>query len=100
MLVVMALGGNALLRRGEPLEVDVQRRNLLSAVTRAIPAAIACPKCNIGSPSRKSVGRGMTSFQVALRAGQVGAQSQIAMSRPCSSRSSLSALGRRLAVPR
>jgi carbamate kinase len=36
MLVVMALGGNALLRRGEPLEVDVQRRNLLSAVTRAI----------------------------------------------------------------
>lgn len=36
MLVVMALGGNALLRRGEPLEVNVQRRNLLSAVAAAI----------------------------------------------------------------
>jgi carbamate kinase len=36
MLVVMALGGKALLRRGEPLEVDVQRRNLLAAVARAI----------------------------------------------------------------
>ena len=36
MLVVMALGGNALLRRGELLDVEVQRRNLLRAVTRAI----------------------------------------------------------------
>ena len=36
MLVVMALGGNALLRRGEPLDVEVQRRNLSRAVTRAI----------------------------------------------------------------
>lgn len=36
MLVVMALGGNALLRRGEPLEADVQRRNLARAVTQAI----------------------------------------------------------------
>jgi carbamate kinase len=36
MLVVMALGGNALLRRGEPLDVEVQRRNLANAVTRAI----------------------------------------------------------------
>lgn len=36
MLVVMALGGNALLRRGEPLEVEVQRRNLTSAVAKAI----------------------------------------------------------------
>ena len=34
MLVVMALGGNALLRRNEPLEADVQRRNLLSAVAK------------------------------------------------------------------
>ncbi|CAI1043873.1 Carbamate kinase 1 [Serratia quinivorans] len=29
--VVIALGGNALLRRGEPLEADVQRRNVLLA---------------------------------------------------------------------
>jgi carbamate kinase len=36
MLIVMALGGNALLRRGEPLDVEVQRRNLSRAVTRAI----------------------------------------------------------------
>ena len=36
MLVVMALGGNALLRRGELLDVEVQRRNLSRAVTRAI----------------------------------------------------------------
>ena len=30
--VVVALGGNALLRRGEPLEADVQRRNIQTAV--------------------------------------------------------------------
>lgn len=36
MLVAVALGGNALLRRGEPLEADVQRRNVLAAVTSAI----------------------------------------------------------------
>lgn len=36
MLVVVALGGNALLRRGEPLEAAVQRRNLLAAVARSI----------------------------------------------------------------
>jgi carbamate kinase len=28
MLVVVALGGNALLRRGEPMEVGVQRANV------------------------------------------------------------------------
>ena len=33
MLVVLALGGNALLRRGQALELDVQRRNLQAAVT-------------------------------------------------------------------
>jgi len=32
MLVVVALGGNALLRRNEPLELDVQQRNLRVAV--------------------------------------------------------------------
>ena len=36
MLVVAALGGNALLRRGEPLEAEVQRRNLLAAVARSL----------------------------------------------------------------
>ncbi|MCU1369792.1 MAG: carbamate kinase [Ilumatobacteraceae bacterium] len=32
MLVVIALGGNALLRRGEPLHVDAQRSNIATAV--------------------------------------------------------------------
>lgn len=36
MLVVLALGGNALLRRGEPLELDVQRKNLAAAVTNGL----------------------------------------------------------------
>jgi carbamate kinase len=31
MVVVVALGGNALLRRGEPLEADIQRRNVARA---------------------------------------------------------------------
>ena len=29
--VVVALGGNALLRRGEPLEADIQRANIAKA---------------------------------------------------------------------
>ena len=32
MRIVIALGGNALLRRGEPAEADVQRRNVQTAV--------------------------------------------------------------------
>jgi carbamate kinase len=36
MLVVLALGGNALLRRGEPLEADVQRRNMIDAAARGL----------------------------------------------------------------
>jgi carbamate kinase len=32
MLVVVALGGNALLRRGEPADVEVQRANVVTAV--------------------------------------------------------------------
>jgi carbamate kinase len=36
MLVVMALGGNALLRRNEPLEMEVQRRNVVTAVAHAV----------------------------------------------------------------
>src|SRR3954469_9307221 len=32
MLVVVALGGNALLRRGEPADVTVQRANIATAV--------------------------------------------------------------------
>ena len=42
MLVVLALGGNALLRRGEPLEAELQRRNVLDAATQALaPSARA-----------------------------------------------------------
>jgi carbamate kinase len=40
MLVVLALGGNVLLRRGEPLEADTQRRNLLAAVAQALVPGI------------------------------------------------------------
>lgn len=36
MLVVLALGGNALLRRGQPLDAELQRRNLLEAVAQAV----------------------------------------------------------------
>jgi carbamate kinase len=36
MLVVMALGGNALLRRHEPLDVEVQQRNILGAVAMSV----------------------------------------------------------------
>jgi carbamate kinase len=36
MLVVLALGGNALLRRGEALEAEVQRRHVLDAVALAL----------------------------------------------------------------
>jgi carbamate kinase len=36
MLVVLAIGGNALLRRGQPLELDVQRDNLAAAVTSGL----------------------------------------------------------------
>ena len=31
MLVVAALGGNALLKRGEPLTLEVQQRNIVAA---------------------------------------------------------------------
>lgn len=40
MLIVIALGGNALLRRGEPLEADVQQRNV--AVAADALAEVAC----------------------------------------------------------
>ncbi len=40
MRVVLALGGNALLRRGEPLEADVQRRNIAHAVAAIAPIAL------------------------------------------------------------
>ena len=39
MLMVLALGGNALLRRGEPLEAELQRRNLLAAAKALAPIA-------------------------------------------------------------
>lgn len=36
MRLVVALGGNALLRRGQPLEAEVQRHNLLAATATAL----------------------------------------------------------------
>jgi len=39
MRVVLALGGNALLRRGEPLDAEVQRVNVASAVAALAPIA-------------------------------------------------------------
>jgi len=39
MLVVVALGGNALLRRGEPMEAEVQRSNLVKAARALAPLA-------------------------------------------------------------
>ena len=35
MLVVIALGGNALLRRGEPMTAENQRRNVRTAAERS-----------------------------------------------------------------
>jgi carbamate kinase len=37
MRIVIALGGNALLRRGEPMTTEAQRRNIRIAVG-AVPA--------------------------------------------------------------
>lgn len=39
MLIVAALGGNALLKRGEPLDVETQRRNIAKAAAALIPLA-------------------------------------------------------------
>ena len=39
MRVVVALGGNALLRRGEPMTADVQRANVRVAATALAPVA-------------------------------------------------------------
>ncbi|HET9831796.1 MAG TPA: carbamate kinase, partial [Vicinamibacterales bacterium] len=39
MLVVVALGGNALLRRGEPMTAENQRRNVRAAATALAPIA-------------------------------------------------------------
>ena len=39
MRIVIALGGNALLRRGEPLEADVQQRNIGRAADAIAPVA-------------------------------------------------------------
>lgn len=39
MKIVAALGGNALLRRGEPLDVEVQRGNVKAAVAALVPLA-------------------------------------------------------------
>jgi carbamate kinase len=39
MRVVIALGGNALLQRGQPLEAELQRRNVADAA-KAIAATV------------------------------------------------------------
>ena len=39
MRILVALGGNALLRRGEPMTVDVQRANIRTAATSLAPVA-------------------------------------------------------------
>jgi len=39
MRIVVALGGNALLRRGQPLTAEVQRQNIRTAVSMIVPAA-------------------------------------------------------------
>lgn len=39
MRVLVALGGNALLKRGEPMTADVQRRNIATAATALAPVA-------------------------------------------------------------
>jgi carbamate kinase len=41
MLVVAALGGNALIRRGQPLDADVQRENVRQAASALAPLARA-----------------------------------------------------------
>jgi carbamate kinase len=41
MLIVAALGGNALLRRGEPMTAENQRRNVRIAVKALAPVAMA-----------------------------------------------------------
>ena len=40
MRVVVALGGNALLRRGQPLSADVQRQNVRVAAQALAPVAL------------------------------------------------------------
>src|ERR1700756_455596 len=39
MRIVIALGGNALLRRGEPMTTEVQRRNIMVAAKAIAPLA-------------------------------------------------------------
>ena len=48
MLVVIALGGNALLRRNEPPEAEIQRRNVLSAVAKSVFLLITPPVAEPG----------------------------------------------------
>ena len=40
MLVVAALGGNALLKRGEPLTADNQRANVRTAMRGPLPKGV------------------------------------------------------------
>jgi carbamate kinase len=45
MRVVAALGGNALLRRGEPVDAEFQLKHLAEAVTALAPSPITTNLC-------------------------------------------------------
>ncbi len=62
MLVVMALGGNALLRRGEPLDADHQRRNAAVAA-KAVAQIASCHQVVLTHGNGPQIGL------LALRAG-------------------------------
>ena len=56
--VVVALGGNALLRRGEPLEADIQRKNIATAaktIARIAEEAYADPELVKTAPHNQAI---------------------------------------------
>ena len=74
MLVVIALGGNALLRRGEPMTAENQRRNVREAAKALAPIAVE-HQLVIGHGNGPQVGllalQGAAYTQVALPAGSL-----------------------------
>ena len=54
MRIVIALGGNALLKRGEPMTADVQRRNIRIAAEAMAPVAAGAPAGH--QPRQRSAG--------------------------------------------
>ena len=63
--LVVALGGNALLKRGEPLEADIQRKNIdlaaktIAQLTQQWRVVLACWRCRTApmtaSPPTRSI---------------------------------------------